>query len=91
MNLMTNNVSTEPYPKIVVITPVKSKAWILDRFLATTSHFADHIIIADQDSTDGSQEICKRYPKVILIRNDSSEYSEARRQTLLLDIQHANF
>lgn len=82
---MTNNVSTEPYPKIVVITPVKNEAWILDRFLATTSHFADHIIIADQDSTDGSQEICKRYPKVILIRNDSSEFNEAGRQTLLLN------
>lgn len=80
MNLMTDQL-----PKIVVITPVKNEAWILDRFLSTASHFADHIIIADQDSTDGSQEICKRYPKVILIRNNSQEFNEAGRQTLLLN------
>jgi len=76
---------TAQSPKVVVITPVKNEAWILDRFLATTSQFADHIIIADQNSSDGSQEIYKRYPKVILIRNESTEFNEAERQTLLLN------
>ncbi|MEA5575260.1 glycosyltransferase family 2 protein [Anabaena sp. UHCC 0451] len=71
-------------PKIVVITPVKNEAWILDRFLSVTSQFADYIIIADQNSTDGSQSICKKYPKVILIENKSEKFNEADRQLLLI-------
>ncbi|PPJ63162.1 glycosyltransferase family 2 protein [Cuspidothrix issatschenkoi] len=75
---------TTKLPKIVVITPVKNEAWILDRFLSVTSQFADHIIIADQNSTDGSQAICKKYPKVILIENKSQQFNEAERQLLLI-------
>ncbi|WP_260675883.1 MULTISPECIES: hypothetical protein [Nostocales] len=33
--------------KIVVMTPVKNEAWIVDRFLSVTSQFADYIIIAE--------------------------------------------
>jgi glycosyltransferase involved in cell wall biosynthesis len=71
-------------PKIVVITPVKNEEWILDRFLAVTSQFADHIIIADQNSTDESLAICKNYPKVILIENKSDQFNEGERQILLI-------
>lgn len=71
--------------KIVVITPIKNEAWILDRFLAVTSQFADHIIIADQNSTDESADICKKYPKVTLIENKSAQFNEAERQLLLLN------
>ena len=71
-------------PKIVVITPVKNEAWILDRFLTVTSQFADNIIIADQNSTDESIAICKSYPKVTLIQNKSEKYDEAERQLLLI-------
>jgi len=71
-------------PKIVVITPIKNEAWILDRFLAVMSQFADHIIIADQNSTDESVAICKNYPKVTLIANNAKEYNEAERQLLLI-------
>ncbi|HYW20100.1 MAG TPA: glycosyltransferase family 2 protein [Nodularia sp. (in: cyanobacteria)] len=71
-------------PKIVVITPVKNEAWILDRFLAVTSEFADHIIIADQNSIDGSQDICQKYPKVTLIENKAEKFNESERQLLLI-------
>jgi glycosyltransferase involved in cell wall biosynthesis len=72
-------------PKIVVITPIKNEAWILQRFLSVTSEFADHIVIADQDSTDASVSICQRYPKVTLIHNSSDGYDEAARQRLLIE------
>lgn len=71
-------------PKIVVITPVKNEEWILNRFLSVTSEFADHIIIADQNSTDRSIGICKQYQKVTLICNPLEQYDEASRQILLL-------
>jgi glycosyltransferase involved in cell wall biosynthesis len=72
-------------PKIVVMTPVKNEAWILDRFLAVTSQFADLILIADQGSTDESLAIYKNYPKVKVLQNESSEYNEASRQHLLIN------
>jgi glycosyltransferase involved in cell wall biosynthesis len=76
---------TTETPKIVVITPVKNEEWILERFLSVTSQFADHIIIADQNSTDASINICKQYPKVTLISNPGEQYDEASRQVLLLN------
>lgn len=69
---------------IVVLTPVKNEAWILERFLQVTSRFADLIVVADQGSTDGSPEICRRFAKVRLLDNPSPDYDEARRQLLLL-------
>lgn len=74
----------KPIPKIVVVTPVKNESWILERFLSVTSQFADYIIIADQNSTDGSQYICKKYSKVILVENKSDKFNEDERQILLL-------
>jgi len=72
-------------PIIICLTPVRNEAWILDKFLTSTSLWADHIIIADQMSTDGSREIAKKYPKVILIDNPSETFNEPERQKLLID------
>lgn len=71
--------------KLICLTPVKNEAWILDRFLACASTWADHIIIADQHSTDSTREIAGRYEKVILVNNDSKEFNEPDRQKLLLE------
>lgn len=71
-------------PKLICITPVRNEAWILDIFLKCTSLWADHIIIADQNSTDGSREIAEKYPKVILIENNTEEFNEPERQKMLI-------
>lgn len=72
-------------PKIICLTPVKNEAWILDKFLTYTSLWADHIIIADQMSTDGSREIAQKYEKVILVDNNSETFNEPERQKLLIN------
>jgi len=72
-------------PTIICLTPIKNEAWILHRFLKCASLWADHIIIADQTSTDESREIALSYPKVSLIDNTSSQYNEAERQKLLIE------
>jgi len=69
----------------IVLTPVRNEAWILDRFLACVSPWADHIVVADQDSSDGSRAIAARHPKVTLIDNPARDYDEGERQRLLLD------
>ena len=72
-------------PLQIVMTPVRNEAWVLRAFLEATSLWADYIIIADQMSTDGSREIAKEYPKVILIDNKNPEFNEAERQSMLVD------
>ncbi len=63
-------------PKLIVITPVRNEAWVLESFLTHCSSWADHIIVADQHSTDGSREIALRFPKVTLIDNPTDEWVE---------------
>lgn len=72
-------------PVIICMTPVKNEEWILERFLKCASLWADHIIVADDNSTDHSREIAKSFPKVILVENQSSSFGEATRQQLLIN------
>jgi len=70
--------------KIIVVMPVKNEEWILEKSLKAASFFADHIIVADQNSTDRTSEICKRFPKVIYIKNPSEKFNERERRKILL-------
>ncbi|HEX9659093.1 MAG TPA: glycosyltransferase family 2 protein, partial [Rhodothermales bacterium] len=70
--------------RIVVITPVRDEAWILDRFLWACSQFADHILVLNQGSVDGSAGICAKYAKVTVVENPSAGYGEAERSRLLV-------
>jgi hypothetical protein len=69
---------------IICVTPVRNEAWILERFLAAAELWADHIVVLDQRSTDGSREIARRFAKVRLLDNDSPTYDEGARQRMLL-------
>lgn len=73
---------TSPY--LIVMTPVRNEAWVLNAFLKTTSLWADYIIIADQMSTDGSRDIYPLYDKVIVIENNNPNFNEAERQSMLV-------
>lgn len=77
--------------KIICLTPVKNEEWILERFLKATSLWADHIILADQGSTDRTAEIARKFSKVILIENPDRQFSEHKRQQLLVDKARAEF
>jgi glycosyltransferase involved in cell wall biosynthesis len=72
-------------PTILCLTPVKNEAWILERFLQCASLWADHIIIADQYSDDGSLEIAKRFSKVMIVQNPSPLFNEPERQNILIE------
>ncbi len=62
---------------IICITPVKNEAWILELFLSAASRWADHIVLADQQSTDESRTIAGRYPKVEVVDNPTQGYNES--------------
>lgn len=70
-------------PKLIAVTPIRNEAWVLEAFLTCTSSWADHIIIADQHSTDGSREIAAKFGKVILVDNDATEMNQAAARLLL--------
>lgn len=70
--------------KIIVVMPVKNEEWILEKSLAAASLVADHIIVADQNSVDKTQEICQRFTKVIYIENPSEKFNEEERRKILL-------
>lgn len=72
-------------PLLIVLTPVRNEAWVLKAFLKATSLWADHIIIADQMSTDGSRELYKQFPKVMVIDNPQKEMHQAATRRLLFD------
>lgn len=74
-----------PVPLINVLIPVKNEEWIIETFLKITSEFADHILLADQNSTDKTVEIASSFPKVTIIKNDSAVFNEASRQQLLIE------
>lgn len=82
---MTSSPSTASCPaRIVCVTPIRNEEWILERFLTATEQWADHIVIADQGSTDRSREIAQACEKVRLIENRAPAYDEGARQQLLL-------
>lgn len=72
-------------PTIICLTPVKNEAWILNRFLKCASVWADHILVLDQGSDDGSKNIAKSFSKVTLLENPSARFNEPERQKILID------
>lgn len=69
---------------LICLTPVKNEDWILDKFLQSTSLWADYIIIADQNSTDHTKIITEKYNKVKYILNTETGFNEPERQKLLI-------
>lgn len=79
----------EPVPTVIALTPVRNEAWILDRFLAAASTWADHLVVADQHSDDGSAETARAHPRTTVVPNDAPGYDEAARQRLLIETARA--
>ena len=59
--------------KIIALLPVRNEAWVLEHALTCLSAFCDTVIVSDQGSTDGSQEICRRFPKVNLLETPQGQ------------------
>jgi hypothetical protein len=68
----------------ICLTPTRNESWIISKFLAAAKTWADHVIIADQGSTDGTLQIAQNTSGIHAIINDSPVYDEVHRQRLLL-------
>ena len=81
---MQRRYMSPPSNQIVCLTPVRNEAWILRKFLACASRWADQIILADNHSDDETPAIAAEFPKVRWLLNPATGYDEAARQRLLL-------
>lgn len=69
---------------IIILCPVKNEESNLKRMVPTWLLFADHIIVADQGSTDKTLEVLKEFSKVKIIHNPDDDFSEPNRVRLLV-------
>ncbi|HKB11807.1 MAG TPA: glycosyltransferase family A protein [Vicinamibacterales bacterium] len=69
--------------KAIALLPVKDEAWVLPHALASLSAFCDVVIVADQNSSDRSREVCRGFPKVVLIESAESRTCTRARWQLL--------
>lgn len=73
--------------KIVACIPCKNEEYIIGKVLKALSTFCYRIIVNDDNSTDSTQDICKKFDKVdLLIRNkrdDRDRQGALQRQELL--------
>lgn len=68
--------------KIIALLPVKNEAWVLEHTLRCLSAFCDVVLVSDQQSTDGSREIARRFPKVVWVTSTESRICEQARWQL---------
>ena len=59
--------------KVIALVPVRNEAWVLEHSLACWSGFCDVVIVSDQISTDRSRDICRRFPKVVLLESTEAQ------------------
>lgn len=71
--------------KIFAVIPSRNDAWILPLVLKTASLWADQIIVADENSWDNTDEVCKQFPKVRVIKFEPKEFNESNRRQMLLE------
>jgi hypothetical protein len=61
--------------KTVVLMPIRNERWMLRYNLPNILAWADHVIIADQHSTDGSRELYAQFPDIRVVDNDHKGHS----------------
>lgn len=61
--------------KTVVLMPIRNELAMLQYNLPNILKWADHVIIADQHSTDGTRELYKKYPEIVVVDNNHKGHS----------------
>ena len=69
--------------KTIALMPVRNEASILPFSLECLSSCCDVVLVCDQASTDSSRDICRQFPKVILIESSTAAVCEVGRWKLL--------
>jgi hypothetical protein len=68
--------------RTIALLPVRNEAWVLRHSLACLSGFCDVVLVNDQASDDTSRNICREFPKVVLLESKVAQICEQARWTL---------
>src|SRR3989344_2431237 len=73
--------------KIVAFVRTKNSIFVFNECLAKLSSLVDEIIILDNGSTDGTLEVCAKFPKIVKVirQNDAGIFHEGRDRNLMLN------
>jgi len=71
--------------KVIVLCPVRNEEDNLRRLIPAWRLYADLIIVADQRSEDNTRKVLSQFDNVIVVDNADSEYSEGKRNSLLVN------
>jgi hypothetical protein len=69
--------------KIIAMMPTRNEAWVIGSSLACLSEFCDVILVSDRRSDDGTRDICRRFPKVVVIEPAAESRIREQRWQLL--------
>jgi hypothetical protein len=53
--------------KVIAMVPTRNEDWVIEHSLACLSAFCDVVLIGDRHSDDTTREICRRFPKAVVI------------------------
>lgn len=68
---------------VIICAPVRNELHNLSRMLPAWSLYADHIVVADQGSWDGTRELLEAHPKVTVVANKDTDLHEPNRVRLM--------
>ena len=69
---------------VILCCPIRNELHNLTRLLPAWQLYCDHVVIADQRSTDGSSEFLARATNITTVINDDLEFNENNRIKLML-------
>ena len=58
--------------KVIGLMPVRNEASMLPHSLACLSGFCDVVLVGDQESTDATREVCRQFPKVVVLEHKAT-------------------
>ena len=64
--------------KIIAMVPTRNEGWVIAHSLACLSACCDIVLVGDRSSDDDTREICRRFPKVVVL--DAAPDSRIREQ-----------
>lgn len=73
--------------KLVALIRTKNSISVLEDSLTKLSMLVDEIILMDNGSTDGTLEVCKKFPKIVktILRDDTGNFHEGRDMAIMLE------
>ena len=74
--------------KIIAMMPARNEAWVIAHSLTGLSAFCDVILVSDRHSDDNTRDVCRQFPKVVLLDPGPDRRIREQRWQLLDAARH---